>query len=129
MPLLQGVVPATFQSNGKLAAFYDVLSTNADRGGRVFASTIEGRKYPVFGSQWHPEKNIFEWTDREDIPHFQEAVRVAQYTANFFVDQARKSQHVFPFPELVNEIIYNFSPEYTYVHGSNFEQCYYWDRI
>jgi gamma-glutamyl hydrolase len=73
---------ATFASNANLAAFFTVLSTNLDRGGKPFASTIEGKKYPVWGSQWHPEKNIFEWTSREAIPHSRAAVELAQYVSH-----------------------------------------------
>jgi hypothetical protein len=41
--------------------------------------------------QWHPEKNIYEWGIKdnapfEEISHSREAVRVAQWAANFFVD-------------------------------------------
>jgi hypothetical protein len=47
------VTPATFVSNKVLAAFYNVLSTNLDRKGREFVSTIEANKYPVWGTQWY----------------------------------------------------------------------------
>lgn len=120
-----GVTPTMFANNKNLASFYKILSTNVDRKGRAFVSTIEGVKYPVFGTQWHPEKNTFEWTDREGIPHTQGAVDVAQYTANFFVTQTRKSNHVYPFAELVNDVIWNYNPVYTYIQGSNFIQKYF----
>ena len=88
--------------------------------------TIEGKKYPVFGTQWHPEKNTFEWTDREGIPHTPGAVAVAQYTANFFVQQARKSTHVYDFTQLMTkDVIWNYTPVYTYVQGSNFISKYF----
>jgi len=29
--------------------------------GRTFASVFEGKEYPVYGTQFHPEKNNFEW--------------------------------------------------------------------
>ena len=45
--------------------------------------------YPFYGTQWHPEKNSFEWTTFEAINHSKEAVLVTQYVANFFVDQGR----------------------------------------
>ena len=45
--------------------------------------------YPFYGTQWHPEKNPFEWATREAINHSKEAVLVTQYVANFFVDQGR----------------------------------------
>mmetsp|Transcript_34599 Transcript_34599/g.90608 ORF Transcript_34599/g.90608 Transcript_34599/m.90608 type:complete len:313 (+) Transcript_34599:629-1567(+) len=124
-----GVTPATFAQNSNLAAFYNVLSTNVDRKGKVFGSTIEGKKYPVWGTQWHPEKNAFEFTDREAIPHSEQAVSVCQYTSNFFVNQARKSSHTFNYTELNQYIIWNYSPVFTYLDGSNFEQEYWFPPL
>jgi hypothetical protein len=36
---------------------------------QVYISTVESKKYPVLGLQWHPEKNSFEWTRHKQIPH------------------------------------------------------------
>ena len=44
-----------------LAEWYRVLSTSKDRNGIEYISTIEGKKYPFFGTQWHPEKPPFEF--------------------------------------------------------------------
>jgi len=56
-----GIYPQHFADTPSLTSFFTVLSTNVDRQGTPFVSTIEGIKYPIFGSQWHPEKNAFEW--------------------------------------------------------------------
>lgn len=39
-----------------LSEVFQILSTNEDRVGRTFVSTVEGKKCPFYGSQWHPEK-------------------------------------------------------------------------
>ena len=39
----------------QLAENFDVLSTTVDRKGVEYVSTIEHKKYPFFGVQWHPE--------------------------------------------------------------------------
>ena len=44
-------------------------------------------KYPIYGTQWHPEKNSFNWNPHFVINHGAHAVRVAQYFANFFVNE------------------------------------------
>eukprot|EP00882_Tetradesmus_deserticola_P024941 GHRQ01027317.1.p2 GENE.GHRQ01027317.1~~GHRQ01027317.1.p2 ORF type:complete len:119 (-),score=10.89 GHRQ01027317.1:274-630(-) len=36
---------------------------------QVYISTIEAKKYPILGLQWHPEKNNYEWTKHKNIPH------------------------------------------------------------
>ena len=56
-----GIYPTHFASTQYLASFFSVLSTNKDRQGVEFVSMIEAFDYPIYGSQWHPEKNVFEW--------------------------------------------------------------------
>jgi gamma-glutamyl hydrolase len=55
-----GIYPEHFYATPSLVNMFDVLSTNKDRKGVEFVSTIEAFKYPIMGSQWHPEKNNFE---------------------------------------------------------------------
>ena len=45
------------------------------------------KKYPIYGTQWHPEKNVFEWTTKEGINHSEHAVIITQTAANFFVSE------------------------------------------
>ena len=93
--------------------------------------SITAKKYPIFGTQWHPEKNNFEYNTNEDICHTSTAILMTQYMSNFFVNQARKSQHKFASEERLQElVIYNYSPVYTgKTDGDhqNFEQCYMFD--
>ena len=39
---VSGITPTTFATNSKLSSFFNVISTNVDRKGRAFVSTIEG---------------------------------------------------------------------------------------
>jgi len=48
-----GVTPAAWFATN-LTAFYTLVSTNVDRRGRAFVSTIEARNAPITGFQWHP---------------------------------------------------------------------------
>eukprot|EP01119_Soliformovum_irregulare_P024508 TRINITY_DN8795_c0_g1_i2.p1 TRINITY_DN8795_c0_g1~~TRINITY_DN8795_c0_g1_i2.p1 ORF type:complete len:224 (-),score=59.70 TRINITY_DN8795_c0_g1_i2:160-831(-) len=47
----------SFIENSDLQNFWTVLSTNLDRNGKKFISTWESTNYPVYGIQWHAEKN------------------------------------------------------------------------
>ena len=56
-----------------------MLSTNYDLKGREFISMVEGRGgLPMWATQFHPEKNIFEWSTKDNIPHSGDAVLTAQ---------------------------------------------------
>jgi len=122
----RGITPETFQKDKKLREFFQVVSTNKDRKGKEFISTMEARKYPFYMFQWHPAKPQFEWSPLKDISHTQEAVLASQYWGNYFINQARLSSHRFPSrKEEKAALIYNYNPVYT---GDlvTFLQCYFW---
>jgi gamma-glutamyl hydrolase len=118
-----GISKQRYHANAKLDAFYDVLSTNVDDHGDTFVSTVEGKRYPVYGYQWHPEKNAFEWSGH--INHSPEAVAAMQYMADFTVSEARKNFQSFKNPtDEFNSLIYNYCPRYTAATSTSFVQSY-----
>eukprot|EP00775_Hariotina_reticulata_P013441 gene13441-13567_t len=80
-------------------------------------------QYPVYATQWHPEKNAYEWPTFLHIPHSPDAIEVTQEVANFFISEARRNAHaavdVLEEEEL---LIYNWKPEYTGRHMSGREE-------
>lgn len=123
-----GVSPDSFKNEDSLNSFFDVLSTNVDRGGLEFLSTIEGKEYPIYGSQWHPEKPIYEWNIHEVINHESDSIAANAYTANFFLTEARKSTHAFSSPDAeADALIYNYQPIYIYNLVNDFEQGYFFN--
>nr|XP_057916392.1 gamma-glutamyl hydrolase-like [Doryrhamphus excisus] len=112
-----------FNATQALKTFYKVLSTNTD-GKTDFLSTIEAFHYPIYGTQWHPEKNAFEWR-KPYIAHSPSAVQVTFFMAEFFVGEARKNYHSFASEDAeAQALVYNFSPVKTH-KTSAFEQVYY----
>ncbi|XP_074478295.1 gamma-glutamyl hydrolase-like isoform X2 [Sebastes fasciatus] len=113
----------THNTNEELKKFYKILSTNTD-GETEFVSTVEAYDYPIYGTQWHPEKNAFEWK-KSYVPHSPSAVRTSYYMAEFFVNEARKNFHRFESDEEETKaLIYNYNPVYVGPE-SVFEQIYY----
>lgn len=113
----------TYNTNEKLKKFYKVLSTNTD-GKTEFVSTMEAYNYPIYGTQWHPEKNAFEWKNSY-IPHSPSAVKTTFYMAEFFVSEARKNTHRFKSEEDESKVlIYNYNSVYT-GSKSSFEEIYF----
>lgn len=105
----------------KLSKFYKKLSVNNDRKGVEFVSTMEGKDVPIYGTQWHPEKNSFNWNPNYIINHSPEAVRVGQYMANFFVGEARKNSHRFPsIHEEETNMIQNFKHHF-FIDGTFYD--------
>ena len=57
---------------------------------KLFSST-SAKKYPFYGSQFHPEKSIFAWDPSKDINHSFQSIIATQYFGNFFVNEGKFS--------------------------------------
>ncbi len=121
-----GLLVKEYVSNSALNSFFNILSFNEAPAGQIFVSTIEARNYPFYGTQWHPEKNNFEWSQNADysnIPHTPNAIAASQATAGFFLSEARKSRHVFPEARR-DELIYSAPVLYTGKGDWIYQQVY-----
>ncbi|XP_029294707.1 gamma-glutamyl hydrolase [Cottoperca gobio] len=120
-----GLTVKTFQENEKLETFFSLLSTNVAENGVHFVSTIEGKRYPFYGVQWHPEVNRFQWDRKLNFPHSAHAVQLASLLAEFFVNEGRRSLHQFDNPEEeASVLIYNDTPVYA-GNFTGYEQIYF----
>ena len=101
------------------------MSVNDDWNGLEFVSSIEHFRFPFYGVQFHPEKNLYEWIRNKNISHTTNAIISSQFFAEYFVNEARKSDHRFEDSKEEDQyVIYNFSPQFTGAKGSTLEQCY-----
>jgi len=106
-----GIAPWEYKSFHNLSDTYNVLATMQDRNGNSFVSIIEAWDYPIYGTQFHPEKNIYEWDITVPIPHGKNAVRMATYLADFFASEARRNPNQFTTEEELKPwLIYNWDP-------------------
>merc|ERR1712156_526642 len=108
--------------------FWKMLATGKDVNQLEFIALMEAHEYPIWASQFHPEKNPYEWTRHyNNIPHSKEAMDVSAFFARYFVEQTRKNWRHFEARDIEEDhLIYNFHPEYTGKQGIDFlmEQIY-----
>jgi gamma-glutamyl hydrolase len=71
-----GISPSDFNKNPHLRRFYSILATSIDDTGVEYVAAIEGRGHPVYGVQWHPER-------QRSTGHF----------VDFFISELRKNRH------------------------------------
>lgn len=92
-----GVPVDVFEQNPALSSFFILVSTNFDRQGKSFVSTIESWAFPITATQWHPEKPAFEFrsTNNMNTSHISSGIEAMQYMANFFVKDARRNAQSF----------------------------------
>jgi len=117
-----GISPTTFATNAKLKKMFKVLSTNTDRKGKPFVSTIEARDsahYPFFATQWHPECSSWLCFTNYDTFNSIEGLQAALWVMRPFAQAARNSKNAFPSPEeLYKARIDNYPYEYDTSDGS-----------
>ena len=95
----------------------------------ILKSSSVARRYPIFGVQWHPEKNGFEWQVNSTIPHGKDAIQVMEYMANFFTDQVRQNMNHFDsLDDEVKYSIYQYSPQFMNLDQSHFQQIYFFQE-
>ena len=125
-----GVMYRDFLRTPKLRDFFSVLSVNEDREKLRFVSTVEAHLHPIYGVQWHPEKNPYEVkmdgdAFHEVTNHGSNAVVAAFKLAKFFVDECRKSKHSYSnAEELIGDLVYNYPVKYQKGTSSSFMEKY-----
>ncbi|KOC65865.1 Gamma-glutamyl hydrolase [Habropoda laboriosa] len=106
---------------------FRILSLNEDWNGLEFISSLEHITLPFYGTQFHPEKNPYEWIRGRNISHTENSIKVSRYFADFFLSEARKNHHSFPTTDKEAEaLIYNYPV--TYTTKTLFLQCYLFNK-
>ncbi|XP_064093335.1 gamma-glutamyl hydrolase-like [Macrobrachium nipponense] len=122
------MTPEDFTASG-LSKDFKALATSYDFDNLEYVALFEHNHLPIFGSQFHPEKNPYEWASDEGhsaIPHDPFSVGVAHYFSNFFVNQARYNKQAFATKEEEQEaLIYNYDTIFTEALGSSFTEAYF----
>ena len=71
-----GISPNDFTANEHLRRFYSVLATSMTDDGKEYVAAIEAKHYPIYGVQWHPERQ-----------------RTTGYFVDFFISELKKNKH------------------------------------
>jgi gamma-glutamyl hydrolase len=117
-----GIAPSTYAKTAALTDFYRVVAVGHDLDSSEFIAIVEARDYPIYGSQFNIEKNLYEWSLTSPIPHNSAAVFVASYYSQFFVAEARRNSLSFDSElALKSHLIYNYKPHFM---DGNFTQIY-----
>jgi gamma-glutamyl hydrolase len=119
------VMEETFNKNSNWTSFWNLVSTSKTNYGAEFLSTLEAKDYPFFLTQYHPEKNSYEW--RVPAKRTYNSISAEQKFINVFVSEARKNKNHFPAAELSKKVIYNYHPILTPLDYA-FVQVYVFDE-
>lgn len=118
-----GMTVESFLKNELLNNFFVITSTSKTDNGTLFVSSIEARYLPIYGVQFHPEKNPFEWRKEKNFTHTKESIEVSQFMGDFFIEEARKNFNSFESEEEAEKyLIYNYN---TVKVNQSFMECYF----
>lgn len=101
----------TFQETNELNKFWKLISTSPTKGGVEQVSTVEAFNYPFFMTQYHPEKNSYEW--RINPTRSYNAISIEQKLINQFTKVARMNKNRMDEDEWKKRWIYNYNPVFT----------------
>lgn len=85
-----GISVKKFLSNPKLCEKLKIVQISKDKDGKWFCSGMEGRNLPIFISQYHPEKQAYQWSKTGEIRHNKDSVELSQHLASTFLSECRR---------------------------------------
>lgn len=103
-----GVDPSKFETDQGLSDMFELTSVSTIPGtdGKTFAATIEGKKYPFFGTQFHPEMTSQTWRLGNNVNHSWISIQLNRHFADYFVWLARHNKNSYgTFYEAQGDII------------------------
>jgi len=71
-----GISVEDFMSNLHLRRFYNILATSIDNEGKTYVSAMEGKSHPIYGVQFHPERQ-----------------KTTDAFVDFFISELKKNKH------------------------------------
>lgn len=100
-----GVHPDAFQNSTLLSQHLSVLSVDLDRNGKPFVSTVEGKAWPLYATQWHPEKAPWEWNPAWRIERSDLAIQLSNYFGRYFVNECKRNKNHFESLEVEDRML------------------------
>lgn len=76
-----GISPSSFLENSRLRRFFRMIAVAKNDKGQQYVAAIEGKRYPIYGVQWHPERQMN-----------------AGLFLSFFISEMKKNSHRTPLP-------------------------------
>jgi gamma-glutamyl hydrolase len=71
-----GISISDFMNNHNLRSFYNIIATSVADNDREYVAAIEAKYYPIYGVQWHPERQ-----------------RTTGHFVDFFIGELKKNKH------------------------------------
>jgi len=88
-----GVNPQSYLHYKKLQSLFKITTLAKDKDGKFYVASIEGKEYPIYAVQFHPEMVQFTKYDKNGVADSQEAVKFAEMLSSFFIKESLKNDN------------------------------------
>ena len=103
------VSPTYFESDENLKELYTLTAVSYLDDGTPFGASFEGKDYPIFATQFHPEKTSHIYYEGKGINHEWMSVQLNRHFADYFVYLARHNTNSFgDFAETSKYLVQNY---------------------
>lgn len=103
-----GISTLSFETDNGLKEFWDLTSVSFMPDGTPFSATIEAKNYPIFGTQFHPEKPSELWVDGKAINHSYESIQLQRHFSELFIAMTRANGNSYgSFADTKDDLIAN----------------------
>lgn len=96
-----GVHQLQFKIHQVLNETLKITSYGVDKNGLEYIATLEGRKYPFYAVQFHPEMVAYTKIERKGVPQSLEAIKISQLFSNFFIGEAMKNNNTMSYDDMI----------------------------
>jgi len=83
-----GILPEKYDKYPILKDYFIINSLSQDIDGKTFVNSVEGKKYPIYGVQFHPEMIPYSKFEINKVPSSIEASEIYQRFGKYFLSQA-----------------------------------------
>lgn len=121
------VDPSKFETDKGLKSMFKPTSVSYTTDGQnlAFTATMESEKYPIFGTQFHPESTMSMFYDDSNVNHSWESIKMNRHFLDYFMTLARQNTNTFgDFSETQKYIVQNYD---MIVTDSHYEAVYVFD--
>jgi len=93
------------EDNNAINDFFAITAKGADDNGKEFIAAMEAKNYPIYTVQYHPERILSEWKNKEHFDHPDEAAQAVIIQAEFLVSEAMKNNQSFYSEDTLNRFV------------------------
>jgi len=121
-----GFNTSLLQEHKHLDDFFFITAVGVDDNGKEFIAGLEAKEYPIFTTQYHPERVLSEWKNKTQFKHPEEAAQASIIQAQFFVSEAKKNNNKFKTEEALNTFLLA-NHEHVYMNAT-WPKTFFYDK-